>query len=190
MKTYNPKIHNRQSIRLQGFDYSSKGLYFITICCANRKMLFGNISNGILELNDAGKWAFECWKNIPLHFPQTIIHEFIIMPDHIHGIIEIATTPDIHAKDIRTSVENRNNHIDGEGVKNISPFRSPSNTIGSIVRGFKIGVTKWMRENTDVQSVWQRNYHDQIIWDLESYIRISTYIRNNPKKWSEDQCIR
>ena len=179
MTRYNPNIHNRRSIRLKGYDYSQAGLYFITICCQNRAHLFGEVVNKKMILNDAGKIANQCWLDIPKHFPNVILHNHIIMPNHVHGIIEIAVG----------SV--------GVGAKNFSPLPQPtassnrprgtSRTIGSMVRGFKIGVTKWMRQNTDVYNVWQRNYWESIIWDEPTYIRISDYIRDNPAKWKEDK---
>jgi len=86
---YNPKIHHRRSIRLRGYDYSQAGLYFITICTQNRLYLFGKITGGIMALNDAGKMVEQIWNEIPNDFNNTRLHEFIIMPNHMHGIIEI-----------------------------------------------------------------------------------------------------
>jgi putative transposase len=92
---YNPQIHHRKSIRLKDYDYAKKGLYFITICCHENACLFGEIREGKNELsaqtilNDAGKVAEEYWLNIPKHYPNVILHECIIMPNHVHGIIEI-----------------------------------------------------------------------------------------------------
>jgi putative transposase len=170
---YNPLIHNRQSRRLKGYDYASQGLYFVTLNTENRNKLFGEIKIGVLHLNEAGLIVQNCWLAIPKHFPHVTIHEFVIMPDHIHGIIEIIYNPNIIV-----------------GAKNFSPrlseFISPTKTIGSIVRGFKIGVTKWMRQHTTVQNIWQRDYHDHIIRDTDSYERICQYIRDNPKNWKEE----
>ena len=165
---YNPLIHKKRSRRLNGHDYASENLYFITIKTQNNNPLFGEIRNRIMHLNAAGAVAEKCWLSIPEHFPHTAIHEYVIMPDHIHGIIEIVCNP--------------------VGAKNFSPlpsvFKSPSKTIGSIVRGFKIGVTKWFREHTEIQDVWQSNYHDHIIRNTEAYERICQYIRDNPKNWN------
>jgi hypothetical protein len=80
--------------------------------------------------------------------------------------------------------------VSNTGAKNFSPLRSPSKTVGSVVRGFKIGVTKWMRENTNVHTVWQRNYFEHIIRDEQSYHIISNYIKSNPSKWEEDDLYR
>jgi len=87
---YNPKIHNRRSIRLKGYDYSQAGLYFITICCQDNVCLFGTIKNGAMILNSGGQMAKKCWTEIPNHFPNVILHEYVIMPNHVHGIIEFA----------------------------------------------------------------------------------------------------
>jgi putative transposase len=201
--SYNPKIHHRRSIRLKGYDYSQTGLYFITFCCQDRACLFGNVINGKMILNAAGKIADTCWLEIPDHFPQIVLHKHVIMPNHVHGIIEIVGEK-------RGSCHGR--HV---GAKNISPPhishpiippliippsiipstiispqrpprflpKSPSQTIGSFVRGYKIGVTKWMRQNTSVYDVWQRDYYERIIWNDHAYQLISRYITNNPTKW-------
>jgi len=210
---YNPNIHHRRSIRLRGFDYSQSGLYFITICTKNRECLFGHIANGKMHLNDAGKIANECWDDIPNHFPNARLHEYVIMPNHIHGIIELVVGANNHrANDLTNNCENNGandcvNHWANDDANNCvnhwanndsndcinhranndSPLRSPSKTIGSVVRGFKIGVTKWFRQNTDIEMVWQRNYYEHIVRDEQSYQRIATYIENNPDKWTDDK---
>ncbi len=86
---YNPEIHHRKSIRLKGYDYSQSGFYFITLCINNREHLFGEIINNEMILNDAGINAVKFWNEIPQHFTHVRLHEFIIMPNHLHGIIEI-----------------------------------------------------------------------------------------------------
>ena len=87
--TYNPFIHNRKSIRLKGYDYSQAGLYFITICVQNRECLFGKIGNDKIKLNDAGKMIETQWLNLKNRFPNIELHEYIVMPNHFHGILEI-----------------------------------------------------------------------------------------------------
>ena len=90
---YNPDIHHRRSIRLKGYDYSQNGLYFITICTQNREHLFGTISNGQMALNPMGEIAHTEWFKTASMRPNIRLHEFIVMPNHIHGIIEIIPTP-------------------------------------------------------------------------------------------------
>jgi len=120
------------------------------------------------------------------------------MPNHIHGIIEMLGanqhSPDNtnkHSPDNLYDVQIVNsfkNEFGEIGAKNVSPLpRSPSKTIGSIVRGFKIGVTKWFRNNTQIETVWQRNYYENIIRNEQSYQIISNYIENNPSKWAADK---
>ncbi len=239
MTRYNPNTHHRKSIRLKGYDYSQSGLYFVTICCYNKECMFGEIKNEQMYLNLAGKVAEKCWLDIPAHFSHVILHEHVIMPNHIHGIIELDTSviaknhlPEnpVGAKNLSPDSTEENNvgakyfspkiidefenkeknlspvlmieHLSPEKkdeidnrAKNISPlhdgnnnlpFRLPSNTLGSIIRGFKIGVTKWMRQNTEIYDVWQRNYHEHIIRNQKSRELISDYIKNNPSMWSED----
>ena len=88
-RPYNPEKHHRRSIRLRDYDYSQAGVYFITLCTQNRKCLFGEISDGQMVLNDAGRVADKCWCDIPVHFPRVELDEWVIMPNHVHGILFI-----------------------------------------------------------------------------------------------------
>ena len=176
--------HNRHSIRLQGYDYAQPGAYFITIVAHDRQCLFGEIENGEMRINECGKMAQQCWLDIPNHFPQTQLDEYIIMPDHIHGIIIINDSPIVGAKKFSpNNMETNDFSPQTPQRSNIAPFRSPSQTIGSVVRGFKIGVTKWMHQNTDIQNIWQRNYYEHIVRNADELHRIRQYIRNNPQNW-------
>ncbi len=184
---YNPYIHHRRSLRLQGYDYSQAGWYFITICSHNREFLFGDIIDGEMKLNDAGKIADECWIEIPKHFPNAILHDYVVMPNHIHGIVELTGGNNVGAEDLLPPQEN----IEYVPKQNAFQKMIPR-SIGSIVKGFKIGVTKWFRyervENFQPQqTVWQRNYHEHIIRNEQSYHKISEYIINNPRNWNIDK---
>jgi len=163
----NRNRHPRRSIRLQGFDYSQPGAYFVTVCTRERACLFGDVVDGEMRLNEAGRIVEQCWSAISIHFPNVVLDAFVVMPNHVHGIVLIA----------------------GEtvGAKNVSPLPGTSKTIGSIVRGFKIGVTKWFRDNCGIGEVWQRNYYEHIIRDDGSLNRIREYIRNNPMRWAFDR---
>jgi putative transposase len=168
----NLEIHNRQSTRLKGYDYSKAGLYFITICIKERNCIFGKIVDEVMILSDAGEIANEYWLVIPKHFPNAKLHEYVIMPNHIHGIIELTYV----------------------GVQNFEPLQKKNEfrkiiplSIGSIIRGYKIGVTKWFRTNGIIHGVWQRNFYEHIIRNEGYYNTIAHYILNNPKKWKEDK---
>ena len=91
---YNPNIHNRRSIRLKGYDYSQAGAYFVTICTQNREYMFGDVVDGKMILNDAGRMVQMVWDEIPENYCGIGIDEFVIMPDHVHGIIVlVGATP-------------------------------------------------------------------------------------------------
>ena len=86
---YNPEIHHRRSIRLQEYDYANAGAYYVTICVKNRECLFGSIHKGGMVLNDAGRIVYKWWNELTHKFKNTELDEFIIMPNHMHGIIVI-----------------------------------------------------------------------------------------------------
>ncbi|QKG80619.1 transposase [Tenuifilum thalassicum] len=188
MNKYKPNIHHRHSIRLRGYDYSQAGAYFITICTQNRTCLFGNVVDGNMVLNDAGMVAQNCWLEIPKHFPNTTLDEFVIMPNHIHGIIVINIVGANNHSPLQCSPQQQQNHSPLHLPQQTSElFQSPSRSIGSIVRGFKIGVTKWFRQDTDVYHVWQRNYYEHIVRNDDELNAIRQYIINNPLKWRDDE---
>ncbi len=180
--TYNPIIHRRKSIRLQGYDYSQAGAYFITVCTHNRVPLFGEIVDGVMVLNTAGQIVEKCWCAIPEHFPQVTLDEFVVMPNHVHGIITIGTT--VGANDYLPQPSDETPTQSNETPQPLQ--HGTSRTIGSMVRGFKIGVTRWFRANTDIHAVWQRNYYEHIIRHEDAYLKIAEYIQTNPQRWDTD----
>ena len=190
---YNPNIHHRRSIRLKGYDYSSEGLYFITICCHNKVCLFGHVVNGEMVLNEYGQIAFNEWIKTPEIRPNVELGEFIVMPNHIHGIIRITRRGESHSPDCELhspNIESNTPDFMGEcnSPQRYSPrLRGPSQTIGAIVRGYKSAVTKKLNELGIGRKVWQRDYYEHIIRNEQSYYNISNYIVNNPAKWWEDK---
>lgn len=187
---YNKIKYQRHSLRLPNYDYSKEGLYFVTLCVENWVNLFGDIYDGELKLNVLGKIVKEEWQKTDEIRDNIQLHEFIIMPNHFHAIIEIL-------------VSNNNNNES----ERLNQFKSPTKTIGAIIRGFKGTSTKRVKEkiyNTDCadglqythklingmdlsRSIWQRNYYDHIIRNQKDYIRISEYIENNPFSWVDDK---
>ncbi len=197
---YNPQIHHRRSIRLKGYDYSRAGAYFITIRTQKGKCLFGEIIDGQMVLNGAGRAAEKCWDDIPGHFPHVALDAFVVMPNHVHGILIIIDENVGTQNPDGQNAWAKNIGAKNIGAKNFSPLPEPpgppkplnkpprgtSKTIGSVIRGFKIGVTKWMRQNTEFYQIWQRNYYEHIIRDENDLNRIREYIANNPLKWEMD----
>jgi REP element-mobilizing transposase RayT len=210
MNRYNPNIHHRRSIRLKGYDYTQAGLYFITICCQDRICRFGNVENGEMILNEYGQIAYNEWVKTPKIRPNVELGEFVVMPNHIHGIIRFLSRGELHSPEITHSPETTNqlHSSDYENVIGIfdvtqppendlnssdkggvckTPLRSPSNNIGAIVRGYKSSVTKKINLLGFNGKLWQRNYYDHIIRIEKSYQTISEYIINNPAKWVDDK---
>jgi putative transposase len=178
MNAYNPKIHHRKSLRFKGVDYAQEGIYFLTICTYKKQRIFGHVNtNGQMVLSEGGQIANTCWQDIPNHFPNVALYAFVIMPDHVHGLIEIKKKYiPAHLKEGESSSQGSKPHI--------AKFQAPTpGAVGSIVKGFKIGVTKWFRTNTPIKDIWQRNYYVQIVRDDMAFLNISEYIKNNPAKW-------
>ena len=183
--------HNRRSIRLKGYDYSQQGLYFITVCCQDRACLFGDISNGEMVLNDAGKMISTEWLALKKRFPNIELHEYIVMPNHFHGILEIvgASLVGVHNNDY-PYVNPNDNNTNGQ-PQGIAPTKK---TVGDMMDAFKsitsveyirgVKTHNWKRFN---KKLWQRNYWEHIIRNDKSLDRIAAYIINNPQRWSADK---
>ena len=193
--TYNPDIHHRRSVRLKGYDYSSAGLYFITICCQNRISRFGHIENGTMILNQFGRVANDEWMNTPNIRKNIQLGEFIIMPNHMHGIIQIMHAPSStgelhspHSIELNLSENTELNPLDYKGVcKTPRQTRHTPQSIGAIVRGYKSSVTKQLKSLGLNDKLWQRNYYEHIIRNEKTYQNISNYIIHNPAKWDNDK---
>jgi REP element-mobilizing transposase RayT len=177
----NPNIYHRRSIRLKGYDYSQAGLYFISICTQNKKCIFGEIiddGNDIMVcvLNEYGRIVENAWIKTAEMRSNIYLDAFVIMPNHIHSIIHINTNTTVGAY-CNTPLQHK------------SLFKSPSNNIGAIIRGYKSCVTKQINilRNSPGVPVWQRNYYEHIVRNEKSYHQILEYIKNNPIKWKDDE---
>ena len=174
---FDPEKHHRRSIRLKNYDYSQLGYYFLTICTYKRQSWFGEIKNNRMYLNQIGKIVAEEWINTRKIRPKFQLDEWIIMPNHLHGIVIIDENI--------LGLGERNRDI--LGARN-APLRQEPNSISSFVAGFKSAVTKrinLLRNNRDIP-IWQRNYYESIIQDEQSLLAIQEYILNNPCQWEKD----
>ena len=170
------------SARAAWWDYGSNAPYFITICTNNRIHYFGKVVDGEMQLSAIGQFVQQCWDEIPLHFPFVILDEFVVMPNHIHGIIFINKS-DI---DMHCPVQTQNFASLAYDDKPKNQFGPQSKNLASIIRGFKIGVTKSARL-TNSDFAWQSRYHDHIIRDQKAHDNIANYIRNNPSNWEKNK---
>ncbi|MDN5203402.1 transposase [Fulvivirgaceae bacterium BMA10] len=177
--------------RASWWDYGWNATYFVTICTQDRICYFGNIKKGEMRLSEIGVIANTCWLEIPKHFPFVKLGNHIIMPNHVHGIIIIDKPGDGRLDDdqetqnfVSLPPQSHNDH-----TKPKNKFGPQSKNLASIIRGFKIGVTKNAR-HIHADFAWQPRYHDHIIRNYPSFQNISNYIKNNPSKWSEDRFHR
>ena len=166
-----------ESTRYPKWDYGRNGIYFITICTKNREMYFGKIEYGKMNLSEIGKIANKCFIEISDHFPFVKMGEFTIMPNHIHGIIII---------DKKNNKSGSQDLPINQPSKTKNKFGPQSQNLGSIIRGFKIGVKKFATMN-NIDFGWQSRFHDHIIRDKPEYNRIEKYIIDNPGNWGNDK---
>ena len=186
-----PPSRERRSIRLLHFDYSQTGAYFVTICAWDRMCLFGDIVDGEMRLNDFGRAAHEVWERIPAHFATVETDAWIVMPNHVHGVIFIAG-PD--ARGVPNAGTTAGEWVAPRPTRatHASPLQRPSGpskrSLGAVVGSYKSAVSKRINESgwSRRTSVWQRNYHDHIIRDTMSLDRIREYIAQNPARWADD----
>ncbi len=178
---YDPESHHRHSIRLKGYDYSQAGAYFVTICTHNKACVFGDVVDGEMRLNEYGAIVKDEWLRTDTLRGNVVIDEYIIMPNHIHGIVIIMG--------------------DGRGTlqrASTGPIRAThrvaptargliSNSIGAIIGQFKSIVTKDVRKMGFRYFKWQRNYYEHVIRNEDKLNRTREYVLNNPLQWQFDR---
>ncbi len=189
------------SARWAAWDYGRNAAYFVTICTQGRAHDFGQITGGELIMSPVGQAVRDCWLQIPGHFPFVRLGAFVVMPNHIHGITVI-DKPDASADSVgpRDPVVSRDpvgsrDPVETQNIASLQTVRIPpkppnrygpqSQNLAAIVRGHKIGVTKFARQN-GIQFGWQARYHDRVIRDADEYARIERYIQTNPENWESD----
>lgn len=182
MQNNHPKF-KRRSLRLPNYDYSQPGAYFITICSWQRACLFGKVIDGIMHLNQIGGIARDQWLRLGLRFPHSDIYSYIIMPNHMHGIIvinsEISDTPE--SLEGSTCTPLAQTHC---ARKHVSP-----GSLGAIVRAYKASVSWYIHAlgGFNRKPIWQRNYYEHIIRDEQELQTIHDYIETNPQTWEQDR---
>jgi putative transposase len=189
---YNPDIHHRRSIRLEGYDYSSEGAYYVTICTQNREWLFGKIENGEMILNDAGKMIGKWYFQLENKFHAIQCMEHTVMPNHIHFIIQNAgTAVGADRRVCPVAME-----LDEHGQKGAKEGKGEhmGSPLHRIIQWFKTMSTNEYIRNAKINhwslfdgKLWQRNYYEHIIRNLDDLNRIREYIINNPINWLNDK---
>jgi len=195
---HNPKIFNRKSLRLKGYDYSSSGSYFITICCQDNKHRFGHVENDKMILNEFGQIAHNEWLKLADRFPNFEMDTFQIMPNHMHSIITLreGSTLAVDPHDLNNH-NDLGNDIDLENIDGIDERATArvaptidarvAPTIPDIVGAYKSLVANgclniYKSKNEIMGKFWQRSYYERIIRNERAYKNITNYIINNPSK--------
>jgi REP element-mobilizing transposase RayT len=167
-------------------NHCQPGSYFVTICTRDRECLFGHMVNGEMRLNEAGHAAQQCWMDIPDHFPQVVLDEAIIMPNHIHGIIVIHRRGEASA--IPPHVSEEQPRSDASPLQQ-RPNGTQPGSLSAIVQNFKSISTRKMNATRGILGtpVWQRNYYEHVVRNDEELKAIREYILGNPARWNEDE---
>jgi REP element-mobilizing transposase RayT len=196
--TFNPDIHHRRSIRLREYDYSSAGAYFVTICTQGKECLFGRIDGDVMVLNDVGRMVKIVWQSLPERFPGIALDEFVVMLNHVHGIImlhdgrgESCIRPDVDGH--RLTFHNQGDHKDRPYGKTDVPHGTLDGSLGRIVQAFKSITTHEYTVGVKQSGwrpfsgrLWQRNYYERVVRDDGELHGFREYIRYNPLKWADD----
>ena len=186
---------NRSTTRLREFDYASSGAYFVTVCAAQKAHLFGAVSSGEVQHSDVGEVILEEWERTGQLRSDVTLDAFVVMPNHIHGIIWIErptvgaqrAAPLRHDDVILRNIQ-RELAISKQRQTASAFFGVRPKSLGAIVRAFKSAVTKRVNETraTPNNPIWQRNYHDRIIRNDRELNAVREYIAHNPQNWSFD----
>lgn len=176
-RNYLREMKSRKANRLQERDYSRQGYYFATICTRNHTRWFGEVLDERMRLNVTGMIAQESWLVIPAHFPNADIDEFIVMPNHIHGILIIGGDNYSERDAYMRPLQSKRQDIDRSKMY-----------LSKVIQGFKSSVTRKVGKHRSKNAFgWQRSFYDHVIRNEENLNRIREYIRNNPLKWAFDR---
>jgi REP element-mobilizing transposase RayT len=165
-----------ESARKPHWDYTLPGWYFVTICTRNRRIHFGRIIGGSMNLSTVGAYAAACWQEIPSHHPDVTLDEFIVMPNHVHGIVVIGGPERLPELRRREKIKR---------TQALSSVHPAAGSLGAIVGSFKAAVTYWCRSHNQ-EFAWQARFHDRIIRGKNSLQAVRQYIRDNPMNWERD----
>lgn len=183
---YDPGKYHRRSIRLNGYDYSMEGAYFVTIVAQNRECIFGDIVDCEMRLNDLGELIQSGWGTLPERFPNVELDGFVVMPNHFHGIMVIRD--DECRGEVASPTATGGETLTGGETPPLQRTDTRRPTLGSIVAYYKYETTKRINAIRDSQGtpVWQRNYYDHIVRNDRELNRIREYIANNAANWNSD----
>lgn len=190
---YDPDKHHRRTIRLPGYDYTSAGGYFVTICAHNRECIFGEVVDDEMRRNPYGEIVHEEWLLSAEIRAEIVLDAFVVMPNHFHAVVGIVDVDDSGLIiGVRVGAQGRDVLIDAPlptEMSNKPEFQIKPRSLSTLVRSFKSAVTKRINQLRDTPGipVWQRNYHERIIRNERHLEAVRTYILNNPYNWLQDE---
>ena len=207
---FNPDIHRRKSLRLENYDYSKKGLYFITISLKYKLCFLGEIKNDIIKLFESWKMVKKIWLELEEKFKNIKLHNFVVMPNHFHWIIEInddniivdnndsmnidKNRMEIDYNENRVKIDNNENRVNTRFTPTGGKFKYNKNSLSSIIQAFKSKTTNEYiklvyakKAEPFDKKLWQKDFYEHIIRNDKEYFKIDEYIRNNVKNWKEDK---
>lgn len=168
-------IRRRKPQRLAHHDYTSTGAYFITVCTKDRQHLFGSVVSEEVRLNQAGKAVKQVWFGLPAHYPLVELDEFVVMPNHVHGILWIVG-------------DTGKPGPVGEGLRPSPTQAKPVPSLTELVRAFKSFSAREINKlRKTTGSLWQRGFYEHIVRNDDDLHQHRTYIQNNPLKWALDE---
>ncbi len=172
-----PGLPDRRSVRMRTYDYATAGIYFVTVCTHGKRCVLGRVTNDRVVLSRIGAIVDECWRAIPEHFAGVELHEFVVMPNHLHGLIILPEAPRA-----QHAVPLRNKDV-------LAPERSfgamRPGELSAIVRSFKSACTKRVNRlrRTSGRTLWQRGYYEHVVRDADDLEQLQRYIIENPLSW-------
>jgi len=181
-------LRTRKPTRQPGIDYTRPGFYFVTICTKEKEDVLGKIDGETINLNELGRIVHKCWLVLPDHYRCCRLHEFVIMPNHVHGIIEIVGGPGV-GQDSHVGAGLRPARLDKSAIYTRPSHSSPHPaSLSEIIRAFKTFSARAINQKfPDGLFQWQRSFHDRVIRDKGELIAIGRYIVQNPLHWAEDE---
>jgi len=188
---FDPEKHHRRSIRLPDYNYAQSGAYFVTICTHQKQCWFGDIKQSKMQINQIGQIVMQEWLKSSEIRQEIELDEWVLMPNHLHGIVWIKNQAEDQKKGLNSE------GLNSEGLNSEGLHRKPlriekiclkSRSLGSFINGFKCSVTRCInriRNNSDIP-FWQRNYYESVIRDEQDLSNIRQYIYDNPQNWEND----
>jgi len=183
-----PQKHHRHSTRLKGYDYALPGAYFVTVCTYQREYLLGRIESGRIVLSDAGEMVQRCWENTAHHFPFVELDAFVIMPNHVHGVIAITEFRRGEASALQIRAFNPPSESDASPLHQ-RPNGTQPGSLSAILQNLKSVSTRKTNaaRGTPGAPVWQRGFYERVVRDEAELAAIREYILANPARCDEDE---